>query len=151
MGGWNDVRKQQEREGTIMTIISVPLKQRSVRVERREREIHCGSKWLTCVGPSLHFNDTNPSKQGHPSILLIYATNQYFFIKKKGRKKIQWGCVWSRPRQGGPTWLDLEWGPKGGVFEALALYYIPFLREKQNEMGTLHPLGIRRKKERSTN
>lgn len=35
------------------------------------------SKWLTYVGPSLHFNDTNPSKQGHLSILLIYATNQF--------------------------------------------------------------------------
>lgn len=97
------MRKQQEREGTIMTIISVPLKQRSVRVERREREIHCGSKWLTCVGPSLHFNDTNPSKQGHPSILLIYATNQYFFIKKKKEeKKFNEGVYGAGPDRVGP-------------------------------------------------
>lgn len=86
-----------------MTIISVPLKQRSVRVERREREIHCGSKWLTCVGPSLHFNDTNPSKQGHLSILLIYATNQYFFIKKKKEeKKFNEGVYGAGPDRVGP-------------------------------------------------
>jgi len=45
--------------------------------EAKVREILSVSKWLTCVGPSLHFNDTNPSKQGHLSILLIYATNQF--------------------------------------------------------------------------
>lgn len=145
MGGWNDVRKQQEREGTIMTIISVPLKQRSVR------DSLC-VKVADLCGTKSPLQRHQPLKARPPQHSIDLRNKPIFFYKKKkGRKKIQWGCVWSRPRQGGPTWLDLEWGPKGGVFEALALYYIPFLREKQNEMGTLHPLGIRRKKERSTN
>lgn len=60
-------------------------KQAKVQRQKEEEERESG---LPGVGPSLHFNDTNKS---HVSILLIYATTNFF--KKYG----------ARSRQDGPT------------------------------------------------
>lgn len=109
---------------------SVTNKQRWRERERERGVTQWQSGWLKW-GQVSTSTTPNPSssKQGHVSIRLIYATTfflkyfRFYFLFFLGRV-----CVWSRPRQDGPTWLDLKWGPKKGLGST---GNIPFLWKKQ--------------------